>query len=191
MVHQRNQAESGVVMGIVVGAVTSLLLSMYILWLVYIQTNSWALVLALFFLTINAELSAIAIKLINKLIVEKKGVVMGGLNTKFLNKFISETGREPTYSKNGVTYHTLRYVNWLEDNTEKLQAENARLKTELADSLPLQKVREAFKYCTEQIEKWEEFNALNCQNCNHTNLCSVFGDAYLWEIKKLEKPDNL
>ena len=77
------------------------------------------------------------------------------------------------------------------DRVTKLQAENERLKAELADSLPLEKVREAFEYCTEQIEKWEDFSALDCQNCNHTSLCSVFGDAYLWEIKKLEKPDNL
>ena len=52
-----------------------------------------------------------------------------------------------------------------------LQAENERLKAELADSLPLQKVREMVEYC--------ETNRADtkCQaSCPYNKLCEFLGD---------------
>ena len=44
---------------------------------------------------------------------------MKKINTKLIEKFKSETGNNAIYSKSGATYHTLKYVNWLEDNLKR------------------------------------------------------------------------
>jgi hypothetical protein len=39
---------------------------------------------------------------------------MEKLNSELLRQFKEETNLIPTYQKDGSTYHTLKYVNWLE-----------------------------------------------------------------------------
>lgn len=48
---------------------------------------------------------------------------MSVLNDKLLKEFSDETGLEPTYRKGASTYHSLKYVNWLE---EKITADNSK-----------------------------------------------------------------
>ena len=40
---------------------------------------------------------------------------MSRLNSVLISLFINETGKVATYHKEGAVYHTLDYVNWLED----------------------------------------------------------------------------
>ena len=44
------------------------------------------------------------------------------LNKQLMEQFTKETGDNPTYNAEGATYHTLRYVDWLE---KKLSATEA------------------------------------------------------------------
>lgn len=39
---------------------------------------------------------------------------MNKINNKLIERFKSETGNCAIYTKNGITHHTLKYVNWLE-----------------------------------------------------------------------------
>lgn len=43
------------------------------------------------------------------------------LNHRLLDEYRQETKQEPLYSKDGMTMHTIRYINWLEDIITKLQ----------------------------------------------------------------------
>ena len=72
-------------------------------------------------------------------------------------------------------WKTGRPYEWTMDrfvkSAEKLQAENERLKAELADSLPLEKVRGMVSYC--------ETNRADtrCQaSCPYDKLCEFLGD---------------
>ena len=69
-----------------------------------------------------------------------------------------------------------------EQKINDLQAENDRLKAELADSLPLGKVREMVEYCDAGI----------CEKCKYMELCDSLGilsecPADLLNIPKLEQ----
>ena len=50
------------------------------------------------------------------------------LNTKLMQQYKSETGKEATYQKEGATYHFLDYVDWLEDRASET-AESCQLPT--------------------------------------------------------------
>jgi len=41
------------------------------------------------------------------------------INTELIEQFKNETGGDAIYNKNGATFHTLDYVNWLEKQREK------------------------------------------------------------------------
>ena len=43
------------------------------------------------------------------------------LNKRLMKLFNFETACQATYQKDGSTYHTLKYVDWLEDRTTKLE----------------------------------------------------------------------
>ena len=43
------------------------------------------------------------------------------LNKKLMDLFKKETGQEPIYKKNMSTFHTLKYVDWLENRNIKLE----------------------------------------------------------------------
>ena len=49
---------------------------------------------------------------------------MEKLNDHLLNLFTEETNKSPTYRKEGVVYHTLEYVNWLEKRAAEIGAQN-------------------------------------------------------------------
>ena len=60
------------------------------------------------------------------------------------------------------------------DRVTKLQAENERLKAELADSLPLQKVRDMVEYCDAHRGDCESYD---CHvSCPFQKLCEFLGD---------------
>jgi hypothetical protein len=44
---------------------------------------------------------------------------MGKLNTKMIEAYNLDTGNKAIYNKNGMTMHTIAYVNWLEERIEK------------------------------------------------------------------------
>jgi hypothetical protein len=41
------------------------------------------------------------------------------LNKKLMEEFKKETGLEPIYKREASTYHTLKYVDWLEERAAK------------------------------------------------------------------------
>jgi len=43
------------------------------------------------------------------------------LNKRLMNLYNLETACQATYQKDGSTYHTLKYVDWLEERTTKLE----------------------------------------------------------------------
>ena len=67
---------------------------------------------------------------------------------------------------------------------DNLQAENARLKAERADSLPLQKVREMVEYCR------KDNHTVSCDGiCPHKELCYSLnnGIEIIWDLIDYER----
>jgi hypothetical protein len=48
-----------------------------------------------------------------------KGGARMSLNQELMARYKAETGKEATYRANASTYHTLKYVDWLEERAAK------------------------------------------------------------------------
>ena len=60
---------------------------------------------------------------------------MNKINDKLLKEFSEETGLVGTYTKEGATYHTLNYVNWLESRVgTKVKPEDYEVRVDIAIS---------------------------------------------------------
>ena len=72
----------------------------------------------------------------------------------------------------------------MREDIENLQSENERLKAELADSLPLQKVREMVEYCR------KDNHTVGCDEiCPHKELCYSLnnGIEIIWDLIDYER----
>ena len=87
-------------------------------------------------------------------------------------------GKDEMLSEDLKFWKTGRPYEWTMDSfiksAEKLEVENDRLKAELADSLPLGKVREMVEYCDAHRGDCESYD---CHvSCPFQKLCEFLGD---------------
>ena len=104
-------------------------------------------------------------------------MVVKTFNDDVINRLINQA--EPELSKyikaqKSVIENGKRLTSEAVSKIKKLHAENDRLKAELADSLPLQKVREMVDYCDAHRGDCENYDCY--VSCPFQKLCEFFGD---------------
>ena len=77
-------------------------------------------------------------------------------------------------TSNGDSEDHCTITSALADRVTKLEVENDRLKAELADSLPLQKVRGMVEYCDAHRGDCESYDCY--VSCPFQKLCEFLGD---------------
>jgi len=79
---------------------------------------------------------------------------MSRLNSVLISLFINETGKVATYHKEGAVYHTLDYVNWLEDRVAG--------PAESAPKAPNNRVMQSCNGCTA-----DDMDCIKCSRNEH------------------------